>query len=675
MILENQGNTTLEKYLCKMAEYVLFDTDKHEMSSTELSIAINSKFQLQFDILEIENAIKNKGKGRIIFSNYKYSLEPKVCNQLSAKNSPIDQLKTFINIFIESQHQDVTEDQLLQLILDFLYFSFNSNVENFISIIDVNHNDTKQDCLNNKNSVLFNPNAQEIALINAFIYWENNEKNKLFYTIVASSYEYCLITTKKNPAISKSIFFGKRFYLDTNIIFRMAGINKDERCIIIKSFVDKCKEVGIKLFYTNEVFEELYRVIDGQVNYIKSITLGQVPVDSVIIQSLSDPYENNDFYAIFCSWCKEPQNKHNDYLSFRAYLIGMINNAISSFEIVNIPNYKNSMEAPTFNVLKSGLKEYKLKKRPSRIPSEASLQTDINDLMYVSSLKPKEAKSLWQINDYIVSADQIFSNWARGQYVGIPTVMIPSIWLSIILKVSGRASTDDYKSYCSFMSLRQHRISEDDININPVLLLKTLAEKTVAKGIKEKIIVEIKSNTSEYSFSTEEEYEISVEKAFDRVLENEKSLQKSELENEAKIQEKQFELEREEYEKKITKLKTEEEYAKKIAKAKAEKKTIKYKENDNVRLCFLGIFIVVAMFVVISIIFDIPVLHDLFTGTGKSISTLWTVVTWGFATLTGSISAYFTAVWKYMGSEERNRKLYKKYYRQQLDILKLNEQE
>lgn len=479
---------------------------------------------------------------------------------------------------------------------------------------------------------------------------------------------------KEESDYIQKIFNGKRFYLDTNIIFRMAGINKDERRIVIKSFVDKCNEVGIKLFYTNEVLDELYRVIDGQVNYIKSLTMGQAPVNVNIMQFLSGSYENNDFYAFYYNWCKEPQNKYSDYASFRNYLIKLINDTISSFDFVNIPNYKNSADAITYNTFISGLREYKEKRRPLRCPSNASLQTDINNLMYVSSLIPKQAQSLWQINDYIVSADQVFVNWSKNQYSGIPIVMIPSVWLSIILKVSGRTTSDDYKSYCSFISLCQHRTSEDEININPVCLLKTLASKTVEKEIKERIIMEIKTNASEYSFSTDEDYEVSIDKAFDKILVEEKSLQKNELIKAADEQATQFEMERKDYEKMLSERKTADEYTRIIAENQSSRKTTKYKEHDNIRLMFLGILIIAAIFIVSSLFFNIPILHDLLTGTGKSTSSLWTAVTWVFTVLTITISAYFTAVWKYMGSDERKSKLFKKYYKKQKDTLKSNDE-
>ncbi|MEA4893501.1 MAG: hypothetical protein VB085_13265 [Peptococcaceae bacterium] len=100
MILENRGQTTLEKYLCKLAEFVLFDSASQELSSPEICQNINSRFQLQFDILEIENAIKNKGKGRIILANQKYRLEPKVSNQLSSNITATDRLKEYIAYFM-----------------------------------------------------------------------------------------------------------------------------------------------------------------------------------------------------------------------------------------------------------------------------------------------------------------------------------------------------------------------------------------------------------------------------------------------------------------------------------------------------------------------------------------------------------------------------------------------
>lgn len=64
------------------------------------------------------------------------------------------------------------------------------------------------------------------------------------------------------------------------------------------------------------------------------------------------------------------------------------------------------------------------------------------------------------------------------------------------------------------------------------------------------------------------------------------------------------------------------------------------------------------------------ILHDIFTIIDKSNLSPWTVVTWIFTVITELIFAYITAVWKYMGSSDRQSKLYKKYYKEQTDNLR-----
>ena len=119
----------------------------------------------------------------------------------------------------------------------------------------------------NKNSILalldnvkengeqFKKRESDIKLINLFLDWENEEKNKL----------------------ANRLFKGKRFILDANIIFRLAVINNDVRMNAIKSFVEKCKEVGVTLCYTTATLDEIKRVIVSKVQWIKSVTGSQEP--------------------------------------------------------------------------------------------------------------------------------------------------------------------------------------------------------------------------------------------------------------------------------------------------------------------------------------------------------------------------------------------------------------
>ncbi|MFQ9814089.1 MAG: hypothetical protein ACLRY7_14785 [Hominenteromicrobium sp.] len=522
MILENQGATTRDRYICKFVEYVLFDSEKSELSSLEICTCIKNRFQLEFDLTEIEAAVKKRGIGRLEETQGYYRLTPKVANQLSSQKSSLDQLRSYLTLFSQDR-PNVDIEATLMLVQKYLYFCFNSNASNLLSLIGENPKHIDSTTF----TAEFNPSQEEIDIINDFIHWENAEKNKFMYSVVSSCYEYCLITANKSPTISKSIFRGKKFFLDTNIIFRIAGFNKDERRFVSKVFVEKCREVGVALCYTSAVLTEIYRVIDSQIKYIRVITNEQAPVDANLISKLSSNYEVNDFYTLYYNWCKEPQNRYNDFPSFRNYLTGMISNVISNFEYIDstiIKDYDEN-EQQLFDTLM----KFKSEKRPYKKTTIESIKTDVKQVLYLNSIRPKSAKSLWDMNEYIVSADQLLISWAEETFNGVPIVVIPSLWLSIILKVSGRATENDYKSFCMFMTLRHSRTDDNTIHINAVELLSKLSEKTIDSSLKEQIIAEILSNRGKYSFSEPDDYDSSVDLAFDAVLAREKRLTKGRI--------------------------------------------------------------------------------------------------------------------------------------------------
>ena len=665
MILENQGETTRNKYICKLTECVIFDSENGSLSSLEIYKCIRNRFQLEFDIQEIEKAIAKRGKNRIKIVNKKYMLSAKVNDQLSTQISAEEKLKKYVNDYIE-QVQDIDANQLLSLIQKYLYYCFNSNAKNFNSIIGIDFKaNVEEDVINE-----FKPTPGEIDLINGFMLWNNPEKDKLLYSIVASCYEYCLITTNKNPVISKSIFKGKKFFLDTNIIFRIAGINQDDRMFVTKNFIEKCREVGVSLYYTSAVLNEIYRVIDSQINFIKLMTRGQAPVDPNIISKISFTFDYNDFYAIYCNWCKEPQNEYHDFISFRTFLLKKINSAISNFEYIDSSNIlKEDKNSALFEDLKS----FKNAKRSYRATTDESVKTDINQVLFLESLRPKSAKNLWEMNEYIVSADQLLIAWSDKTFDGIPMVVIPSLWLSIILKVSGRASNDDYKSFCMFMTLRHHHTDEDEININPIELLTRISERTIDKQIKELVINEILTNKNEYSFDSVEDYNDSIELAFDKILSDEKKAHKEELHKAVEAEKELSKEATEEYKKQLENKKSAEEHAQIFARKKAQKKVNWFAQRENIPLAIEGILILVLLlFFVLCYIFQVRPFVELITKSTE-IDTFslknFSAFTWIYGIFTISLPTYLHKIWKYLASDKRKDKLCSKYFKNQLKIL------
>ncbi len=665
MILENQGATTRDRYICKFVEYVLFDSEKSELSSLEICTCIKNRFQLEFDLTEIEAAVKKRGIGRLEEAQGYYRLMPKVANQLSSQKSSLDQLRNYLTLFSQDR-PNIDIEATLMLVQKYLYFCFNSNAINLLSLIGENPKHIDSTTF----TAEFNPSQDEIDIINDFIHWENAEKNKFMYSVVSSCYEYCLITANKSPTISKSIFRGKKFFLDTNIIFRIAGFNKDERRFVSKVFVEKCCEVGVALCYTSAVLNEMYRVIDSQIQYIRVITNEQAPVDANLISKLSNNYEVNDFYTLYYNWCKEPQNRYNDFPSFRNYLTGIISNVISNFEYIDstiIKDYDEN-EQQLFDTLM----KFKSEKRPYKKTTIESIKTDIRQVLYLNSIRPKSAKSLWDMNEYIVSADQLLISWAEETFNGVPIVVIPSLWLSIILKVSGRATENDYKSFCMFMTLRHSRTDDNTIHINAVELLSKLSEKTIDSSLKEQIIAEILSNRGKYSFSEPDDYDSSVDLAFDAVLAREKDLQKEELLLAVNAEKAKSKKRAEEYEEKLKSKISAEEYAQTYSQKKAQAKVERFSQHAQIPLVINGTIFIVAVGILLCWIFKLKPISDILTNIFDSEDKgekVVSAIVWIFNLFVITIPTYLGKVWDYLSSDKRKDKLCSKYFKQQLKIL------
>ena len=56
---------------------------------------------------------------------------------------------------------------------------------------------------------------------------------------------------------------------------------------------------------------------------------------------------------------------------------------------------------------------------------------------------------------YMISADQSFIAFATDYVDGVQIVVLPSVWLTIMLRFCGRTE-DDYKAFVSFMRIRNN---------------------------------------------------------------------------------------------------------------------------------------------------------------------------------------------------------------------------
>ena len=663
MVLQDQAPTTLNKYICKLAEVVLLDYPDG-INIFQLDEILNNQFNLSFTEEEIRTAISKKGQKRIIVSETLYVLEPSLRTKLAQQQSLSEKLKTTINEFIACLSIDASEEQIYSLLLKYLYFCFNSNVENLLSLFDRKiANET----------TAFEASPEELSIINRFVLWENDSKNTLVYNLIATCYEYCMLTIKRDSILSSELFKGKRFYLDANIIFRMAGINNKERQTVTQRFVNHCRQAGIELYCTSATMDEIYRVISSQIEFIKGIAGTSMPVSSVTLNELNPNIEINDFYNIYYDWCLTPGNTHGDYTSFNQYLLGLTRDTMAQLKIKYSTSYKVSNRIQDFDNQVASLRKYKNERRSWRATSSASAETDITNIMDTLYWRAGTGTTIWQTNDFVVSADQLLIGWAQSTFSGVPVVVLPSVWLSIILRFTGRTD-DDYKSFCLFLTQRQH-INPEEI-IDPIYLLKTINTKTTQTDLKEKIIFEIAQNKTEYSFQTPEDYDTNADRAFDKVLEEVYGKTAQEISAVRAEMQQQIDELAQNSEDRISereKISAATEREKTLIALSKKKAARKVKFFRNVSDYGWGVYVLaglVVLFFLISWTCELPKIHEWMNNILPDKITQNFMSIWAIFTLCiGLISLGVQELIAFLGSEKREKKLYEKYYKENLSAL------
>lgn len=123
MVLQNQAPTTLNKYICNLAEATLLDFPDG-ISSFDLLASMNAQFSLSFTEEELKDAITKKGNNRISIENGLYKLSPHIHKKLDLQTSLSDELYKVIHIFIEQSACVKSEADIYALLLRYFYYCF-----------------------------------------------------------------------------------------------------------------------------------------------------------------------------------------------------------------------------------------------------------------------------------------------------------------------------------------------------------------------------------------------------------------------------------------------------------------------------------------------------------------------------------------------------------------------
>ena len=222
LVLSDGQAMTFKKNLLKLVNLVLFENYGQDLTISEIIKKISEKYSLDFADNEIKSAISSAPSGSIVEARpstdpvyFTYSISPNEYKKLQGKIIG-DALLPFIEQFLnENQSEEFLAcAELEDVVCRFLYQQFNSDIQTVLALMNYSGES------NQWNLEVTGFSDKEIISLNAFLNWENASKNELIFKYVSFCYEYCVMTVKKDKTVFASIFKGKEFYLDANIIFR-----------------------------------------------------------------------------------------------------------------------------------------------------------------------------------------------------------------------------------------------------------------------------------------------------------------------------------------------------------------------------------------------------------------------------------------------------------------------
>ena len=486
MFGENKAST-FNKNLEKMIALVLFDKYNTGLTITDIIADIRDKYALDFSDSEIIGIIHNKNQNRIIQINETrdevlkaYSITPEEYEKIRKKTDD-SSIRKIVELFLkEHEELDISEKAFCDLLVKYLYDVFNSNAETIQALMNGEHLGMK--------AANCDYSTDEKKILNAFIYWDNLDKNRCVYQLISCCFDYCMMTVRKDKTVYQTIFNQKKFYLDTNIVFRLMGLNNEKRKLVIDAFILKCKETGVEILYSNHTRSELNDTIRYYVGQIKALLADSAPLSVRAISCLDDRMSSSAFYEQYVEWTKDPVNRTSDYSSFERDLRMRTSKILSRFKQVTFDDYSGRNKKEYAEQFES-LKQYKIEHR--RNTYDPSIKADINNYLYIQERnREKKGENFFATDHYLITADHAFSGWEREKRPGaIPTVVLPSVWYSIILQYAGRTTADDYSAFTRFLNFS---FSENEpADARKMEILKSVIALQEPVDMKETIIFDI----------------------------------------------------------------------------------------------------------------------------------------------------------------------------------------
>lgn len=437
----------------RFVESVFINNGNTLLTVAELINHIEDKIGLLFSEDEIKKIVKDDEIFMELLNksseDIKYNLQEKRYTLL--KSRPIDEIDSVIENYLSLQETEsipYTKETLKVLIYRYLHSVLNTNISAYSHFL----NPAKTTQIPKLNAEKFED--EEIDIINGFVKWENDTKNKAIFKLINYCIEYAIVVNNSSEDVLSKSLRTKIFYLDNSLIYRALGINGETRKKRALSFLKKCKDSGQEFIISKFTRQEFFNTVDYHLRQLNSST----PFGRISPKTFKRYANGDGFYQFYHEWRNGRTNYSFDV--FKTHIHALYKNLIKQFDIkedLKIP-FGEKEEATVVARYKDEIQN--IKKTYKDDPHLA----DARNMYWIECVRKENNYDVASTKYYFVTSDQKLQVWDNEHSKDQPITLLPSQWLGLLLKYVSRSS-DDFKSFISFMNLPKDNsvISEDDL--------------------------------------------------------------------------------------------------------------------------------------------------------------------------------------------------------------------
>lgn len=422
--------TTIKR---KYIESIFMMNGNKLLTIEELLQEIEKRFLLHFETEEIKKIV-NQSDDFFEYNEITTHLNLTQKRMNSLQNKETSKIDDVISRFIK-EHSEFSDLDVLSIIHRFLYELLNSNIATYSYIVSPKKQTEKPRLINPS---LFPEKAGE--MINSFIAWKDEIKDREIYKLVSFSIEYALVTNNSDGQVYTEALKTKKFYLDSNIIYRAIGTDGDYRKQRVLYFLDKCKANGQSFYISRYTKEEFNESIDRHIKELSRISFGSINPELFKIANC-----DSDFYTFYHTWRQGKQTKSLSL--FKAFILSEYDKLIKKYDIVedySLPFDENNQK------IKKQILNYYNEINSIKKDSGFNSTIDAKNVLIIEKRRNVNNIGLQDTKYYLLSSDQKLREWDNKHSMNQPLLMIPSQWMGLLLKYVSRTS-DDFASFLSFL--------------------------------------------------------------------------------------------------------------------------------------------------------------------------------------------------------------------------------